>query len=230
MTRLRAALFMLIAGTAPALAQVGYKPSESPYRDLPWRQSLGVFTGSLNTGDDPAAVGPKPAMLAGVRYDLRIGGPVSLETKATYGPTSRRVIDPTKPAATRQVKIEDSQLLTWDLGLAMNLTGQRSFHRVVPVLSGGVGFASDFRGTPDVGGYRFGTRLSLNWGMGVRYHTEGRWEPRLDFTNYLWQLQYPPAYVAKPSDGSAAVLPNGKKSPWMGNHLWSLGLSYQLRR
>lgn len=117
-----------------------------------------------------------------------------------------------------------------DLGLAMNLTGQKSFHRLVPVLSGGVGIATDFRGTPDKGGYRFGTRFAFNWGLAVRYHTAGRWEPRLDFTNYLWQMQYPPAYTTRPSDGTQAIVRSGKKSPWMGNHLWSLGMSYQLFR
>jgi len=111
----------------------------------------------------------------------------------------------------------------------MNLTGQKSFHRLVPVLSGGFGIATDFRGIPDDGGYRFGTRFSLNWGLGVRYHTEGRWEPRVDFTNYLWHMQYPPGYQVKPADGTSAIL-QGKTSPWLGNHLWSVGLSYQLFR
>jgi hypothetical protein len=229
-TRFRAALFAVTLAAAPAAAQVGHSPSESPFRDLPWKQSLGTFVGGFDTGKDAAGVGPQPGWLAGVRYDLRIGGPVSLVTRVAAAPTSRRVIDPTKPATTRYLGDESSQLLAMDLGLAMNLTGQKSFHRIVPVLQGGVGLVTDFRGTPDDGGYRFGTRFMFTWGAGVRYHTEGRWEPRLDFTNYLWQLQFPPSYLATPADGSAAAVPNGKKSPWMGNHLWSLGLSYQLFR
>jgi hypothetical protein len=64
----------------------------------------------------------------------------------------------------------------------------------------------------------------------VRYHTQGRWEPRVDFTNYVWQLQYPTSYTAVAADGSKAILSNNKKSPWMGNHLWSVGMSYQLFR
>ncbi|MDQ8155530.1 MAG: hypothetical protein P3B98_12810 [Gemmatimonadota bacterium] len=230
MTRFRAALFAVTLAAAPAAAQVGYTPSASPFRDMPWKQSISGFAGGFDTGSDAAGVGPQPGWLAGVRYDLRIGGPVSLVTRIAAAPTSRRVIDPTKPATTRFVGDENSQLMAADLGLAMNLTGQKSFHRLIPVLQGGVGLVTDFRGTPDDGGYRFGTRFMFTWGAGVRYHTEGRWEPRLDFTNYLWQLQYPPAYLATPSDGSAAAVPNGKKSPWMGNHLWSLGLSYQLFR
>lgn len=230
MTRIRAAMFALALVAAPAAAQVGYAPSASPYRDLPWKQSLGVFAGGFDTGRDPAGVGPQPGWLAGVRYDLRIGGPVSLVTRLALAPTSRRVLNPTKSAATRYIGDESSQLLAADFGLAINLTGQKSYHHLVPVLSGGVGIASNFRGIPDDGGYRFGTRFSFTWGLGVRYHTAGRWEPRVDFTNYVWQLQYPPDYSVKPADGGAAILPSGKKSPWMGNHLWSLGLSYQLFR
>lgn len=230
MTRFCAALFALLLAVAPASAQVGHKPSESPFRDLPWKQSLGVFAGGFDTGRDPAGVGPQPGWLAGVRYDLRIGGPMSLTGRLGTATTSRRVLDPTKLASARYIGDQKSGLLTADLGLAMNLTGQKSFHRLVPVLSGGVGVVSDFRGTPDDGGYRFGTRFSLDWGFGVRYHSQGRWEPRVDFTNFLWQLQYPPSYAVKPGDGSAAIVKSAKSGPWMGNHLWSFGMSYQLFR
>lgn len=229
-TRVRAALFALTLASAPAAAQVGYVPSESPFRDLTWKQSLGFFAGGLDTGRDPAGVGPQPGWLAGVRYDLRIGGPVSLEAKVGAAPTSRRILNPAKSAATRYIGDQDSQLMNADIGLAFNLTGQKSFHRIVPVFTSGVGFVTDFHGIPDDGGYRFGTRFSMNWGLGVRYHSTGRWEPRVDFTNYIWQLQYPPDYLVKPADGSQAIITNGKKSRWMGNHLWSLGLSYQLFR
>lgn len=229
MTRLRAALFALTLAAVPAAAQVGFEPAKSPYRDLPWKQSFGVFAGGFDTGRDPAGVGPQPGFLTGVRYDLRIGGPVSLVVRAGAAPTSRRVLDPSKSAAARYVGDEESQLFAGDLGIAMNLTGQKSWHRLAPVLSGGVGMVSDFRGTPDDGGYRFGTRFLFTWGLGVRYHTEGRWEPRVDFTNYLWQLQYPPAYQQDASDGGPPIV-SGKKAPWMGNHLWSVGLSYQLFR
>jgi len=229
-TRVRAAMFALTLAAAPAAAQVGYAPSASPYRDLPWKQSLGFFVGGFDTGRDAAGVGPQPGWLAGGRYDLRIGGPVSLYVRLASAPTSRRILNPTKSAATRYIGDENSELLAGDLGFALNLTGQKSYHRLVPVLSGGAGVVTNFRGIPDDGGYRFGTRFQFTWGLGVRYQTDGRWEPRVDFTNFVWQLQYPPAYQVAPADGSSAIVTNGKKSPWMGNHLWSVGLSYQLFR
>ncbi|MBW7932432.1 MAG: hypothetical protein H3C62_02220 [Gemmatimonadaceae bacterium] len=230
MTRLRAALFALSLSAVPAAAQVvGSTPDKSPYRDLTWKQSVALFAGGFDTGRDEANVGPQPGWLAGVRYDLRLGGPVSLVGRLSSGPTSRRVILPLKPPASRFAGNQDSQLLAADLGIALNLTGQKSWHRVVPVLSGGVGMVSDFKGNPDAGGYRFGTQFMFTWGMGVRYQTNGRLEPRLDFTNYLWQLRYPAEFRQSPSDGSKPVVTGGK-APWMGNHLWSLGLAYQLFR
>ncbi|MBI2408560.1 MAG: hypothetical protein HYV19_09705 [Gemmatimonadetes bacterium] len=229
MTRLRAALFALILAAAPAAAQVGYEPAKSPYSDLPWSQSVAFFAGGFNTETDPARVGPQPGWLAGVRYDLRIGGPVALVGRITTGPTTHRVIAPLNPIASRVVGSKDSQLLAADLGIALNLTGQKSWHHVVPVLSSGVGVVTDFNGDPDAGGYRFGTRFMFTTGVGLRYHTQGRWEPRVDFTNYLWQIQYPTEYRSQPSDGSDPVL-SRKQAPWLGNHLWSLGLSYHLFR
>jgi hypothetical protein len=215
---------------APAAAQVGHLPAESPYRDLPWKQALTVFGGGFDTGRDPAGVGPQPGWLAGARWGIRIGGPIALVVRAATAPTSRRLLDPAKPAATRHVGDQNTEIFAGDLGLEWNLTGQKSFHRLVPVIDGGVGVVSDFHGYPDLGGYRFGTRFMFSWGAGVRYHTEGRWEPRVDFTNYVWQLQYPPSYGATQSDGSPGIVTNTKKGLWMGNHLFSFGLSYQLFR
>ncbi|MBM3907558.1 MAG: outer membrane beta-barrel protein [Gemmatimonadetes bacterium] len=229
MTRLCAALFAVSVAATPVAAQVGHAPDQSPYRDLPWKQSLTLFGGSLQTGSDPADVGPQSSWLAGVRYDLRIGGPVSLVGRLASGPTSRRVINPAAAPASRFLGEKSSQLMTADLGIAMNLTGQKSWRRLVPVVSGGVGVATDFKGTPDDGGYRFGTRFMFTYGLGVRYHTEGRWEPRLDLTSFLWQLQYPPAYRATPAGGTDPVV-SSRKAPWIGNRLWSLGLSYHLFR
>ena len=229
MTRLRAAMFALTLAATPVAAQVGFTPDQSPYRDLPWKQSVGGFAGGLATATDPAGVGPQPGWLTGVRYDLRLGGPVSLTGRLAMGPTTRRVLDPTKPASTRHVGDQSGELMAVDLGFSFNLTGQKSYRRLVPLVATGVGIASDFHGTPDDGGYRFGTRMLMYFGLGMRYHTDGRWEQRVDFTNYLWQMQYPPDYTVKPSDNSAAILVK-KKSPWLGNHLWSVGLSYQLFR
>lgn len=230
MTRSRAALFALLLWAVPATAQVvGSTPDASPYRDLPWKQSLALFGGGFDTGRDEAGVGPQPGWLAGVRYDLRLGGPVSLVGRIAGGPTSRRLILPSKPLKSRYVGDQNSQLLVADLGIAVNLTGQKSWHRLIPVVSSGVGVASDFRGTPDAGGYRFGTQFMLSYGLGLRYDTDGRWEPRVDFTSFLWRLHYPPEYAQKGSDGSAPAVTGGK-SPWMGNHLWSAGVAYQLFR
>ncbi len=230
MTRIRAALCALMLAAAPAAAQVGHLPSESPYRDLPWRQALSVFAGGFDTGRDPAGVGPQPGWLAGVKYSIRIGGPIALTARVAAAPSSRRLLDPTKPAASRHIGNQAAEIFAGDLGLEWNLTGQKSFHRLVPVIDGGVGLVTDFHGIPDAGGYRFGTRFMFTWGAGVRYHTQGRWEPRFDFTNYIWQLQYPPSYATTLSDGSPGIVSSAKKGMWMGNHLFSVGLSYQLSR
>lgn len=230
MTRIRAALCAMMCVAAPAAAQVGHLPSESPYRDLPWKQALTFFGGGFDTGRDPAGVGPQPGWLAGAKYDIRIGGPIELYARVATAPSSRRLLNPNLPAATRHIGDQKNELFVGDLGLEWNLTGQKSWHRIVPVINGGVGMVSDFHGFPDAGGYRFGSKFMFTWGAGVRYHTDGRWEPRFDFSNYVWQLQYPATYAATLGDGSPGIVSSTKKGTWMGNHLFSLGLSYQLFR
>lgn len=229
MTRLCAAMFALILTTTPVAAQVGHTPEHSPYRDLTWNSAVSVFAGGLQAASDPAGVGPQSSWLAGVRYDLHLGGLVSLTGRFATGPTKRRLLDPAKPASTRYLGDKASELLATDIGLTFNLTGQKSYRRLVPVVGTGAGIVSDFKGSPDVGGYRFGTRFMMYVATGLRYHTDGRWEPRIDFTNYLWQMQYPPTYEVAPSTTSAAIL-SRRTSPWVGNHLWSIGMSYQLSR
>ena len=231
-------LAVLVALATPAAAQqVGYDPAHSPYKDVSWRQGLTPFAGWYSAALDPARVAPQSAPMYGLRYDIELAGPAQFMVRTALASGQRNVIDPRQPAATRLLGQKPSNLLLTDLGLIINLTGQRSWHNVIPLLEFGAGVASDLTPAKDVGNYKFGgtagTTFALTFGGGVRYVPGGRferWEVRGDVTDYLFAIKYPGSYFASTSSGPG-VLPFGSSaSHWRHNAGLTLGLSYRFLR
>ena len=220
-----AAAAALLASTAGA--QVGYPPERSPYRDLEYRQELTLLTGYYAASADPAGVAPRSGPMLGLRYDVRVGGPASLTARVARVFSERNVLNPAlNPGAGREVGMQSWPLYLSDVGLTLALTGQKSLHRLVPVLGAGAGIASDFR-KEDVGGYRVGTTFALNFGGGVRWVPGGPFQMRADVTDHLYQISYPGTYFLATSSGGAPVLggPQGR-SVWKHNAAITVGASY----
>jgi len=214
-----------LALPAVARAQVGYPPDRSPYRDLEFRQELTPFTGYFWASEDPAKVAPQSGPLVGLRYEVRIGGPAQLFARVAGVFSERTPIDPTLPAAQRQLPTQSWPLYLSDLGIALNLTGQKSLHSLVPVLHGGIGIATDFKGR-DPGDYQFGTSFAFSFGAGLRWVPGGRFQLRADIADYLYKVEYPPSYSV-PTGGNPAVLDPGQgSSSWQNNAMFTLGASY----
>jgi hypothetical protein len=213
---------------APALAraQVGHAPESSPYRDLVYHQGLTLLAGSFNPAKDPAGVGPRGGPLVGVRYDWRLGGPASLTGRVARVFSERRVIDPEAPAGSRDLGITDWPLYLADLDITVALTGQKSYRGFVPLLTGGLGIASDFRGR-DVGDYKFGTTFALAFGGGIRWVPGGRFELRADIADYLYQISYPQKYYVPASDNTQVLFGTRAQSVWKHNSALTLGASYR---
>ena len=217
----------VLFGARGAAAQVGHTPQESPYVDLIYRHEITAFTGYLDTRRDPAGVAPRSAPLAGVRYSLHLTGPASFTARAAYARSERTVLDPIEPAASRVVlPAARVSLLMADAGLALNLTGFKSWRRLVPELNGGLGVITDFRTNGDVGGFSFGTRFALTLGAGVRYVPGSRFQLRLDLTDNLYRISYPDSYYRTASDGTAILEPTQSKALWTHNPSVTLGVSY----
>ncbi|HEX2780525.1 MAG TPA: hypothetical protein VHM30_13555, partial [Gemmatimonadaceae bacterium] len=116
--------------------------------------------------------------------------------------------------------------------------GQRSWHRLVPLVQFGAGIASDLTPAQDVGNYKFGgtagTTFALTFGSGVRYVPGGRferWEVRGDVTDYLYAIKYPGSYFGTVTAPRSGVLAYGSSaSRWRHNAGLTLGLSYRFLR
>ncbi|MGH8640005.1 MAG: hypothetical protein ACREUZ_23005, partial [Burkholderiales bacterium] len=182
-------------------AQVGYPPNRSPFRDLELTQELTVFSGWYHAKPDPLQVAPRSGPMAGFSYQWRASGPANLTASVTRVESDRNILDPeasntcTDKPNCKLVGSFRWPLYFFDAGLAMSLTGSRSFYRLVPDLKASIGLLSDFHTKSDVGDFAVGTRFAFNWGAGFRWVPGGSYQVRFDFTNRLYSIRYPEAYI-----------------------------------
>jgi len=220
-----AALLALPLFAATASAQVGYTPEKSPFRDLEFRQELTAVAGYFAASKDPARVAPQSGPLIGAHYEVHVGGPAYFEAEAARVFSQRNVVDPTKAPAQRSLGTKTVGLYLADVGLVLNLTGQKSLHQLVPVLKAGIGVASDLTGA-DVGGFQFGTTFAFVFGAGVKWVPGGNFQLRADVTDHLYQVQYPASYYTVPTSGDP-FLPSGQaRSMYKHNAALTVGASY----
>ena len=224
-----AALALAAAVLVPALAgaqDVGYRPEESPYRDVPYRQEMTLFAGYYAAGKDPEGVAPRSGPMVGARYEIRIGGPAQFFARAGLVRTERRAINPLLPPPAQELGIRDVNLLLADVGVSLNVTGQKSWHGLMPVLAGGLGIASDLA-SRDEGGFRLGTPFAITVGGGVRWVGGGNLQLRVDLTDHVYQVKYPSTYYLIPAAGVPPVRASGEKqNVWKHNAALTVGASY----
>lgn len=227
---LAALLFLTATATRATAQDVGYLPTNSPYRDLDHRQELTAFAGYYNAATDPAGVAPTSGPMAGVRYEIRLGGPALFYASLAGARSDRTVLDPSKAPEERKLGVQDVNLLLADLGLAVNLTGQKSWHNLVPVVAAGLGIASDLT-TRDPGGFRLGTPFALSFGGGLKWISGDRIAMRADVTDHMFQIRYPNGYFQAPANGVPAILDlTAKQNVWTHNAALTLGVSYRFGR
>jgi hypothetical protein len=207
------------------LTQVGHTPASSPFRDLMFRQEITGFAGYFMGARGIAGVAPRGGPAVGARYEVRIGGPAQFTARVAHVWSERTVIDFTRPdTSVFRRRDEAWPLVIGDLGLTVNLSGQKSIHGIVPVLNAGVGVASDLgKGGDPGGGFRFGTPFAFSFGAGIRWVPGGPLQGRLDFADYLYQITYPDVFFT----GAVPVLTSTRpRSEWKHNPMLSLGVSY----
>ncbi|MBI4408741.1 MAG: hypothetical protein HY561_03475 [Gemmatimonadetes bacterium] len=207
---------------APAVAQ---EVVRSPYRFVDEGQSLGPFAGYVFTNTGQSELGPESGPVAGVRYAIRINGPLTLEGQASYFPTTRAVwrADTTgADTVLTHVATADLQVLALDGGLRFNITGPRTFHNLMPYLIVSGGAALDLTGEteqdrelPQDDRFKFGTTFAGQIGGGIEWFAGRRLTFRVDARNLLWELDTPRAFLHG----------NVPRQEWVQNFLLSAGVS-----
>lgn len=213
---------LLLATPALLSAQVGHDPAKSPYRDLENRQELTFLGGRFDAALDPARVAPRDAPMIGAHYEFRIGGPAYLTARMVGVLANRTVIDPKLELVNRVQGDKSVPFLLTDVGFALNLTGFKSWHGLIPVIGGGGGVGTGFEGL-DVGGYRFGYPFVLTVRPGIKFATRGKWHARLDATNYFYRVRYPETYFVKTGADDPVLPPGSERNYWKRNLALTLG-------
>jgi len=225
-------IFAFAFAAVPAAAQVdvGYPPPKSPFRDLEYKHELTLFGGYYMSAKDPAGVAPKSAAMEGIRYELTVGGPVQFVARLARVNSERQVIDPLQPRASRDLGVQSWPIYLTDLGFGLNLTGQRSWHGVVPVVNMGIGLASDLDKQDDKDPFNVGTTFAFSLGGGLRIVPGGRFELRADAGTWIYKYKYPTTYYTTTSDNTTVLGPKIAKDFWKKNLGLTLGASYNLFR
>jgi hypothetical protein len=215
---------------APLLAQVGHPPDQSPYRDILYKHAVTFIVGQYVGANDPVGVTPQSALSYGVRYETHIGGPAQLVARLQFAPTQTTLINPLLTEGNRVIGQRNVLMSLGDVGIGINLSGNKSWKGLVPSALVTVGLMSDFVPEDDFG-YNFGTNFSFGVGGGVRYvPRDSRWAYRFDVHQYLSQSGYPGSYFRPSDDGSTAAPEGTDRSAWRRHLTLSLGVSYHLTR
>lgn len=221
--RLSALLLALSASGAAA------QEIDSPYRFVDQSQYVNAFAGAIEADRGSLGLGPEGDMAFGVRYGIRLAGPFTVEGAATIFPTSRAIQDTVIAGADTSLvptgAEADITLGVITAGLRFDLTGPRTWNRLMPFALLGIGAAfpladdetADEDLDPDVQ-YDFGTRLVGELGLGVEWFPVERFTLRFDARNMLWKIDAP--------DGLAASL-DAPTDEWVQNFLLSAGVSFR---
>jgi hypothetical protein len=230
--RVAVAAGLALAVARPAHGQVGYNPPESPFKDLEYRQELTALAGYFSPSSDIAGVAPQGGPLVGLRYEVRIGGPAQLMVRAMRVGSERRLIDASVASPARESGTRSEGLYLADVGISVNLTGQKTWHGIIPVIHVGGGIASDFHAEADAQtdttqrGYQFGTPFALSFGGGMRWAPGGRLQLRADVGDFRYQVKYPASFFTAPAGVTPVLANDVKQNQWKHNLALTLGASY----
>jgi len=232
------AVLVCLGAPVPAVAQVvGNPPESSPYRDIVYHESVTLFGGHWAGNAADADVGSLPGTAFGGRLAVRLSGPVELWATLGEAVSSRHVIiadtSVTHTDSARRGPDIRMPLVLADLALALNVTGDKTWHRLAPYAAVGLGFVTPTRNVTDPGGYQVGFDFALVPTIGTRWFLSDALAVRFEVRDYYFRYQYPAAYfdsldihyAGPPPRASVLPVGNSNKS-WTSNLTLWVGVAY----
>ena len=204
----------------------------SPYAPVEHSQAWAVFVGKSDLNPGRLGLGPQNATTAGGRYAVAVGSAINLDVGGTLFMSTRDVLDVSRPVDDRSLGTTDIGVLLFDLGLRVNLTGQKAWHGLQPfiVFGGGVGFPvstdhlletnSDM---PPDEWYEFGTRFTGTLAGGANFHLHDRVSLRVDGVMNLWKIVTPVGWQTVVVD----PLGENPKGEWVAARTVRVGLAWR---
>lgn len=234
-------VLLCVGASVPTASQaqevVGNAPEHSPYRDIVNHQNLTLFFGRFAGNAGPADVGALPGLAYGLRLAIRLSGPVDFWTTIGAAASTRHVIvadtSVTHADSARRGPDIKLPLMLADMALVLNITGDKTWHRLAPYAGIGLGVVAPTHKVTDPGGYTVALNFALVPTLGTRWFLSDALAIRIEARDYFFRYQYPLAFFdtlnlhyAGPPPRSS-VLPLGSTDRRWSNHLtlW-LGVSY----
>lgn len=189
-----AALFLTVCPSVRLSAQVGYDPQHSPFQDVTTRQTITTFVSEFFGNRAHAGVGSQAGLAFGGRFATALSGPLELWATVAVINSKRNVIDPSLPDSTRMTGPIDQKLVSADLGIALRLTGARSFHGLEPYVGVAFGVVAPTKTVTDPGGFSANSNITFVPTIGTRARI-GRFlsltfEARDNLMRYEWPSTY----------------------------------------
>ena len=174
----------------PSAQQVGTAPEHSPFQDILTHEGFTLFVGRFAGNPNDAHTGVRPGLMLGGRLNVRLSG--ALDISATFGEafTSRLQIDAGGDTARIMGNLK-VRLLAADLGLQLNLTGDKTWHRLAPYVYLGGGITAPSAKVVDPGGFELGTNFDVVPALGTRLIISRSLALRFEVRDYYYRYQFP---------------------------------------
>jgi hypothetical protein len=222
---------LLAAAVAPAHAQVGHRPADSPYRDIYKGHTVTGLGGYVGGSGGEFKIGPHRGAVFGVRYDIRTAGAIQFGLQLAQANLERLIVDPVEPRTGSAGRwTSGSSFLEADLQL--NLTGGKTWRGLAPFLGLGVGLALASGTEADTSGFKFGNKIYFAPHAGLRFFITPRLHLRGDARLAFWKLKYPDSFTEEPElepgtpEEPNAVISDGRTSEWATAPWLQVGLGY----
>ena len=218
---------------APLVAQVGYRPESSPYRDIPKHHAITAIFGQYGGDGGRFGIAPHDGQLYGLRYDIRTGSPVQFGLGVLHGTLTRLIVDPFVELVNRVSGPVDQSVTFGEVNLQFNVTGGKRWNRLAPFIGTGVGLTFPSATPEDTSGFEVGHKVYLAPYGGVRVFVTDRLSLRAEARAVFLKLTYPPTFEQEPPLepgnpplNSNAVIKDGNVSEWTTSSLFSVGLAF----
>lgn len=225
-------VLVVLAQPGAVLAQVGHPPQSSPYRDLRKGHTLTALAGYFGGDGGRFNIGPHKGTVFGGRYDIRTGSTIQLGLGFARGSLDRFIVNPFVTLANRRSGPVRQTVTFGELNLQFNLTGRKSWNRIAPFVSAGVGLALAGDTPADTSRYDFGRKFYFVPAIGTRIFLSDRLHLRGEARLTFWKLNYPTTFQQEPVEEPGtiedpnAVIPGDNLSEWTTSPWFQVGLGY----
>jgi hypothetical protein len=202
-----AALLLLVAVLPVRLrAQVGYDPAHSPFQEVTTRQTFTPLVGQFFGNRANAGVGAQAGPAIGGRFTTALSGALELWATLSVINSRRSVIDPTQPESTRTTGPVDYRLVAGDIGIALKLTGSKTYHGFAPYVGAAFGVVAPTSSQTDASGYKASSHIVFVPTIGTQLRIGRVASLTVEARDYLMRYEWPASYFG-PAFSGTAVLP-----------------------